>query len=153
MADELELKIQQGARNKDGIFRLSQLYKKPFRFIRESDGFRIYAVDGEWVRNNLAVRHEDKGFEHAGHGLVHEFIPLDEIWVDTNHFEGCPCLNVGKDRKISQKFFESTALHEIIEFRIMNLGLPYKIAHELALWVEKKIGILKDPYTEEYDKD
>lgn len=154
MSDELELEIQKAALQKDKNFRLSLIYKKPFRFIREQDGFRIYAVDGEWIRNNLGVRLGDGGFEHAGHGFVHEFIPLDEIWVDTHHYGDCPCHNVRPDRKTSKRFLETTIIHEMLEFKIMELGIPYKPAHRIALWVEKTIGILKDPYAEEYtDKD
>ena len=116
-------------------------------------GFKIYAVDGEWIRHNLGVRCKDKGFEHAGHGYVHEFIPLDEIWVSTHHYEGCPCKNIRPDRKTSKKYFESTIIHEIIEFKAMELGASYRAAHKVAQLGEDIFGILKDPYTEEYTEE
>lgn len=147
---ELERKIQESASKKDQYFRLAASYEGiHFWFVGEKEGFKIYRVDTEWVTNNISVL-----FEHAGHGLVHEFIPMDEIWVGTHHFERCPCKNVRLDRKISRNNFESTVIHEIVEFKIMALGISYDLAHPIALWVEKTVGILKDPYTEEYtDKD
>lgn len=140
---ELELKIQKSAVKKDGKFILRGRWKK---FIRKQDGFKAYLVDGEWVRFNLSVT-----FEHAGHGLVHEFIPMDEIWVDIKHYEGCPCRNVREDRKTSQKCFNSTVIHEITEFREMQKGMPYWPAHQIALDKERELGILADPYTEDYN--
>lgn len=139
---ELELKIQTSASKKDERFVLRGKWKK---FVRKNLGFRIYAVDGEWVRNNLSIM-----FEHAGHGFVHEFIPLDEIWVDVRHYEGCACKNVREDRKISQKYFKSTILHEMFEFKSMREGREYWSAHQLAINAERCASILEDPYTEDY---
>ena len=138
---ELELKIQKRARKKDKKFILSGKWKK---FIRIQDGLKIYAVDGEWVRNNISVI-----FGHGGHGYVHEFIPNDEIWIGTRHFEGCDCENlVKKEQKVSQKYFDSTVIHEITEFKEMKKGRSYWKAHQIALRKEIEIGILKDPHRE-----
>src|SRR3990167_4180763 len=72
--------------------------------IEERDGFKIYEVDGEWIKNNI-----DVGFGTGGHGLVHSYIPMDEIWVWP--------VNENK---------WSLALHEIIEHNIMKEeGLEY----------------------------
>ena len=74
----LESDIQTVAKNKDKTFVLKGPWKK---FVRRQDEFRIYAVNGTWVRRNLSVI-----FRHAGHGIVHEFIPHDEIWTETHHY-------------------------------------------------------------------
>ena len=138
---ELELKIQKRARKKDKKFILSGKWK---RFVRKQDGFKIYAVDGEWVRNNISVI-----FGHGGHGYVHEFIPNDEIWIDTHHFDGCDCENlVKKVQKVSKKYFDSTVIHEITEFKEMKKGSIYWKAHQISLQKEIKIGILKNPHRE-----
>jgi hypothetical protein len=80
---DLESDIASRAKKKDRRFVLSGKWKK---FVRKEKRLKIYAVDGEWVRNNLSII-----FGHGGHGYVHEFIPLDEIWVATHHFPRCGC--------------------------------------------------------------
>lgn len=139
---ELEVDIQKQGKKKDKNFILRGAWKK---FVKKQDGFNIYAVHGEWVRNNLSIL-----FGHGGHGYVHEFIPNSEIWVVTHHFKECGCHGVRKDKKISHRFFNSTALHEITEFQEMRRGEIFWKAHQLALQQETKAAILKDPYTEEY---
>jgi len=139
---ELEGKIQSRGEKKDKSFKLGGAWKK---YIRKQDGFKIYKVDGEWLRNNISVV-----FGHGGHGYVHEFIPLDEIWVDTHHYKGCVCKKVRKDRALSENCFNSTVLHEITEFHEMKKGKIYWIGHNIALKKEKEAGFLKDPYTESY---
>lgn len=137
---EIELRIQKRAKSKDRSFVLSGPWK---RFVREQDGFKVCAVDGEWVRNNLSVL-----FGHGGHGYVHESIPLDEIWVDTHHYDGCSCKNVKPDRKMSPVFFNRTVVHEITEFKEMEKGKIYWEAHQIALKKETEGEILEDPYRE-----
>lgn len=137
---ELELKIQKRGDKKDGRFILAGPWKK---FIRKQDGFNIFAVDGEWIRNNLSII-----FGHGGHGYVHEFIPLNEIWLATHHFEGCDCSNIKKGQKVSQRYFDSTAIHEITEFKEMKKGVTYWRAHQIALRKEIEVGILKNPHIE-----
>lgn len=136
----LERDIQSRGRKKDKKCALSGKWKK---FVRKQNGSKIYAVDGEWVRNNLSVI-----FGHGGHGYVHEFIPLDEIWVGTQHFDGCDCKNVKKNQKASRPYFDSTAIHEITEFKLMKKGMIYWRAHQIALQKEIEVGLLKDPHTE-----
>lgn len=137
---ELEKDIQKRTARKDKRFLLSGKWK---RFLRKQEGFSIYAVDGEWIRNNLSVI-----FGHGGHGYVHEFIPLNEVWISTHHFEHCGCLKVKKQQKCSKAFFESTIIHEITEFREMKKGKTYWEAHYLALKKEREAGLLKNPYRE-----
>ena len=137
---DLENDIQSRGKKKDKSFRLSGSWKK---FLRSEDGFKVYSVDGEWVRNNLSVM-----FGHGGHGRVHEFIPDDEIWVATHHPKGCGCKKLKKDLKASQQYSDSCAYHEIVEHKLMKKGMIYWKAHNHALDAEKKLGLLKDPNSE-----
>jgi hypothetical protein len=135
------LEIQERAKKKDTNFCLSGKWKT---FVREYNGFKVYAVDGEWLRNNISIH-----FGAGGHGLVHEFIPLNEIWVSTHHFIGCGCSNLKEaEQPVSENYFDSTVIHEIAEFMQMEKGMPFWKAHEIALEVERKIDLLKDPHTE-----
>jgi len=137
---KLEKDIQSRGLKKDRRLRLSGSWK---RFVGLSESFKVYAVDVEWVKNNLSVI-----FGHGGHGFVHEFIPNDEIWIATHHYKGCGCSNVRKDRKVSPQYFESCTLHEITEFRLMKKGMSYWKAHNHSLEAELKLGLLKNPHRE-----
>lgn len=142
---ELEADIQARARKKDKNFILKGKWKK---FVRTQDGFKIFSVDGAWVRNNLSVI-----FDHGGHGYVHEFIPLDEIWISTHHFHEtkwnqCGCNNIKKNQKVSKNYFDSCVIHEITEFKEMKKGKIFWTAHQIALNKEREIGLLPDPETE-----
>ena len=119
---EIENDIQERATKKDLHFKLEGEWKKR---VGAMNSFSIYQVDGEWVRNNLSVI-----FGHGGHGFVHEFIPLDEIWIADCHWDGCDCKE--KTSRLSKKDFKSIALHEIKEFKAMEEGLPFYEAHKLA---------------------
>lgn len=135
---EIEEKIQKCAKNKDSNFKLSGPWKT---FVREQSGLKIYAVDGKWIRNNICFI-----FGHGGHGYVHEFIPLDEVWVDTHHRKDCNCIVNYLNQPVSENYFNSTVIHEIEEFQHMKTGMDFWQAHHLALEKEIKIGILKDPF-------
>jgi hypothetical protein len=137
---QLEKKIQDGAGQKDISFRLEGSWKE---FLREQEGFRVYLVDGKWVYNNLSVM-----FSHGGHGLVHEFIPHDEIWISKSH-HNCSCKNVYPEKPASSKYIESTILHEIFEYKEMKKGPSYWIAHNMALDKEREAGLTSDPYSDE----
>ncbi len=91
---------------KDKHLEIEGLEKK---FLGEKDGFRVYEVDGEWIRNNI-----DVGFGTGGHGLVHSYIPMDEIWV----------------WPVEEKSW-SIAAHELIEFKLMKeKEMKFKEAHK-----------------------
>ncbi len=137
---EIEDDVAKRAPKKDRKFKLEGKWKK---FLRSQEGFRVYLVDGEWVRTNLSII-----FGHGGHGFVHEFIPHNEIWVDNHHPVTCDCKNVRKDRKMSVPYTNSTILHEITEYNKMKKGMKYWPAHNIALEAERKAGILEDPYSE-----
>ncbi len=145
---DVEDEIQTRAPRKSPKFDLKEpLCRTWKKFIREEDGLKIFAVNGEKVRNNLSVM-----FGHGGHGLVHEFIPLDEIWIDIRHYVclgGCDCDNLKrKNQRISEAFFESTVIHEKTEFFAMSKGKPFNEADQIARQAEYRAGLLKDPTTE-----
>ena len=137
----LERDAQIRASHKDRRFILSGSWKK---FVKKQDGFKVYRVNGEWVRNNLSVI-----FGHGGHGFAHEFIPVGEIWVSNKHWGNCGCKNVKKNKNMSDNFFKSTTLHEIVEAREMKKGTIFWKAHQIAVIAEIEAKILKDPYSEE----
>ena len=140
----MEAEIQSHAKKKDMSFRLSGKWKK---FIKNQSGYKVYSVDGEWIRNNICAY-----FGHGGHGYVHEFIPGDEIWVSTHHYDGlsenlsCNCKAREKGQKVSNNYFESTIFHEIAECEQMKKGEIFWKAHNYAVNKEKEAGLLKDPY-------
>ena len=141
----LESEIQKRAKNKDASFKLSGKWKK---FVRKESGYKVYAVDGLWVRNNLCCY-----FGHGGHGFVHEFIPNDEIWVSTHHYSEsklvfCGCHVHKKDQKASKNCFDSVAIHEIAECELMKKGKKFWPSHNVAVQKEKDAGLLPDPYTD-----
>lgn len=132
---EIEKSIQLRGYKKDKSFKLLGNWKH-YRGYYES--FIIYEVDGEWIRNNLSII-----FGHGGHGLVHEFIPLNEIWIESYHhknkFYQCSCKNVKKTVRVSNKFYKETIKHEIVEFLEMLKGIPYWKAHIKAIIEETNI--------------
>ena len=94
-----------------------EMPKTQFTYIR---GFTVFIVDGEWIRNNLDVT-----FGTGGHGLVHSFIPMDEIWIDpANESE------------------KSLMFHEIYEFELMKTGMNYWNAHQKT--IEDSKGLSQD---------
>jgi hypothetical protein len=141
----MEKNIQSNALRKDKSFSLSGKWKK---LVRKQNGYKIYRVDGSWVRHNLSFY-----FGHGGHGFVHEFIPVDEIWVSSHHpYEGrgsvinCTCRLHKKGQKMSDNYFNSTVLHEITECNNMKKGKVFWVAHNIALETERKAGLIEDPY-------
>ena len=141
----LEKDIQSRAGKKDKSFILSGKWKK---FVRFQEGLKIFKVDGEWVKNNICTY-----FDHGGHAFVYEFIPVNEIWINSNHYykkdfpvSTCGCKTKTKNQKISKNFFESTVVHELVEFKEMKKGKNYWTAHQLALRAEIELGLLSDPY-------
>jgi len=108
----MEAEILRRASLKDKKFRLEGKWKT---FLRRQDRLRVYQVDGEWIRSNLSVI-----FGCGGHGYVHEFIPLGEIWVTTDNN------------------MEHTIIHEITEYRLMEQGMAYEPAHKRAEAAERE---------------
>lgn len=143
----LEKKIQADSKYKDKKFVLKGKWKK---FVRREKGYKIFSVDARWIRANLCVY-----FGHGGHGLVHEFIPRDKIWVTSHHYNAkkdylfyCPCKTSRKNQKVSKNYFDSSALHEITECAEMKKGKTYRHSHQIALAKEKEAGLLVDPFND-----
>jgi hypothetical protein len=142
---DLEKDVASRATKKDPKFKLDGKWKK---FVRNQSGYKVFAVDGEWVRSNLSVV-----FGHGGHGWVHEFIPKNEIWIATHHpKEGCDCKLDKKGEAVSDEYFDSCTIHEITEINKMKKGMPYYKAHEIALKKEEEIALLPDPYDDREPK-
>lgn len=140
----IELEIQRNGRHKDWFFRPGGDWKT---FYMDRYGFKLFVVDVDWVNVNLSI-----AFGHGGHGMIHEFIPHDEIWVSDLHpSTGCFCKGV-IDRQLSPRFRESTILHEVEEWRWMMEGMPFDQAHQLALKAEMSSSWLKNPYEEDYSE-
>jgi len=144
---QFEFEIQKKAAHKDSKFVLKGSWKK---FVRKQDGFKVYAVDGKWIRRNLCVY-----FGHGGHEFVHEFIPKGEIWVSTHHysegkpdFVNCNCIVKTKQQKVSKNYFESTIVHEITECKEMKKGKSFWESHQIALLKETELGYLSDPFSD-----
>lgn len=142
---ELELGIKRRNLKKDKKFKLAGKWKK---YLHLQNGYKVFAVDGNWIRNNLCAY-----FGHGGHACVHEFIPQDEIWISTHHYyEGnlsidqCGCKTKTKNQPTSKNYFLSTTLHEITEYDEMKKGKPYWVAHNIALDKERESGLLNDPF-------
>lgn len=141
----MEKNIQLSAGRKDSSFVLKGRWKK---FVRCEQGYKVFAVDGNWIRANLCFY-----FGHGGHELVHEFIPHDEIWVATHHYStrqySCLCKVRKKGQKCSKNYFDSTVIHEITECEKMKRGKSYWESHHIAIEKEKQAGLLLNPF---YDK-
>ena len=121
---DIEKDVQSRGAAKDPKLEIPGLKKKP---LGSSNGFKAYLVDGEWVRNNLSVI-----FGSGGHGLVHEFIPMNEIWLSDRYASA-----TGEPVPQTRERLQSTLLHEIHEHLRMRKGLPYWHAHESARKAER----------------
>ena len=90
------------------------------------DGTKIFIVDGDYVRSNVANTKENGiDFVEGGHDLVYKFIPKDEIWVE--HM-------VSKDDE------KMNMVHEIYEHTLMkHLKMDYDKAHDHTQTVERAV--------------
>ena len=84
------------------------------------DGIKIFIVDGHNVRTNM-----DTDFTLGSHGLLVDYIPKDEIWIE----------------KMINPIDESINLsHEIFEYLLMrDKKLIYDDAHEISICAEKAL--------------
>ena len=115
--DDMDEAVRSRWHLKDEDLEIKGLEKK---LIEEKNGFKVYEVDGEWIRNNL-----DVGFGTGGHGLVHSYIPMDEIWA----------------WPIAENKW-SIILHEMIEYNLMkNENMEYEDAHKKTINITKGLDI------------
>lgn len=90
----------------------------PFRLRSEKRGrSKIFYVDGSIVRKYL-----DPYFFSGGHGLVYDYIPKNEVWIDDRNY------------KEDQSF---VVVHELFERQLMARGRDYHSAHDFAIAEEK----------------
>jgi len=98
------------------------------------DGVTVAYVDGAIIR-----RYFDPEFVSGGHDLVYDYVPKNEIWVDS---------------WLDEREYPYVLLHEETERDLMKEGKAYDIAHEYALVAEKearvKDGFGKYPGYENY---
>jgi hypothetical protein len=88
-------------------------------FLGNIQGHPIWVVNGEMVRDKL-----DTDFTEGGHGLVYNYIPNNEIWLDD------------QVQPSERKAILAHELHENID---MNKGLKYDKAHQRASEFEHRI--------------
>ena len=90
------------------------------------DGTKIYIVDGDYVRSNIANKKENGiDFVEGGHDLVYDLIPKGEIWVE---------------HMINDHDEKMNMLHEIYEHTLMkHMKMPYEEAHNDTQTVERAI--------------
>lgn len=111
---DVEAAIASRCFQKDPGLRIEGLRKTLLGY---AGGFTIYQVPMDWIKNNL-----DTTFGTGGHGLVHTFIPLHEIWIDP----------------VKQPWAQ-IALHEAAEFYWMyEKSMAYAPAHERATRIEQR---------------
>lgn len=113
---DIEDAVRSRWHRKDPKLEIKGLNKKD---IGKRENFDIFTIDCEWIRDNLDVT-----FGTGGHGLVHSFVPMNEIWIDP----------VVESR-------ESLIFHEIAEHLFMrDLGLKFPEAHKRAIKISKKLN-------------
>jgi hypothetical protein len=88
------------------------------KFIGRRNGFRIYLVDGQKIRDRVKI-----DFTMGGHHWVYSFIPKNEVWIDS---------------RLSQKDIDALVVHEITELNLMKKGVPYQLSHWEANRKEKE---------------
>lgn len=89
-------------------------------FLGTIAGFKIYIVDGNYVRDKI-----DTDFTNGGNPARYAYIPPNTVWIDW--------LLVPKDSA-------ACILHEIVEYISMRRdGLSYDRAHDMALLIENRL--------------
>jgi len=86
--------------------------------LKEEGNIKIFLVDGNKVRNFI-----DIDFTMGGHGHRYVYIPIDEVWIDASNE--------------SEK--EEVIIHELAELGLMEKGIHYNKAHDLANIEEYKL--------------
>lgn len=87
------------------------------RLLRKTgEGVSVWLVYGRLVRSVF-----DVSFTEGGHGLVYQYIPKNEVWLDNDV--------LAKER-------DYIILHEFAERSLMERGLGYQEAHRRASRIE-----------------
>src|SRR3989344_4079706 len=82
------------------------------RELEEVEGFKVWEVDGKYVRDNL-----DREFTNFGQHYRFKFIPKNEFWIDHESHPG------------ETKFFID---HMVVEWQLMDEGKTYDYAIGVA---------------------
>ena len=99
---------------------------KPYvSFVEQVQGFDVWRVDGQYVRENL-----DEEFTNFGQHLEFKFIPNHEFWLDAENAPG------------ETPFFVA---HLLEENRLMAGGMPYDRALDKADEVERAARLASGP--------
>jgi len=93
----------------------------PKEYLRTEDGYKIYLVDGDALIKRYGLK-----YFWGAHGYYFGFIPKNEIWVRK---EG---------ENMTKEDIEITIKHELVEAKAMANGVPYRQAHSLSEYSEKK---------------
>ncbi len=115
-------------REKSSALPVKGVYKS---FLRSASGVKIWIVDGPKVRQYL-----DGDFVFAGHGYKYDFIPKNEIWLDSA-------------MSVEQAHF--ALFHEQRERRMTADGMDYDEAYPEALALELKERARQERSTEKHE--
>lgn len=96
--------------------------KVPKEFLFNFKGYKVYSVDGNYVRNNI-----DIDFNGGGNPSRYQYVPDKQIWIE-------------KLSNNAESDIMGYTVHEYIECeRMKKLGETYEVAHDRASQVEKKV--------------
>ena len=94
----------------------------PKKFLRNYKGYKVYIVDGNYVR-----KHIDIDYLGGGNPSRYQYIPEDEFWIEKLS-DGAPEDILG------------FIVHEYEECEMMKKqGMDYETAHDKASTAERKI--------------
>jgi hypothetical protein len=82
-------------------------------------GLRLVLVDGTHVRNTF-----DSDFSQGGNGFRYDFVPKNQIWIDS---------------QIAEIEWPLIAYHECVESELMRKGWSYSRAHDRAKMLEDRL--------------
>jgi hypothetical protein len=82
--------------------------------IRQMGKISVWLVDGFSIRQKY-----ERDFALGGHGLIYDFVPHDEIWLDNSFM-------------YEHDEYQYILIHELIERYLMNHSFEYHIAHNNA---------------------
>ena len=85
------------------------------------NGFKIYVVDGEFIRTE-----KDVEFSNYGQHYKYPYIPTNEFWLDDTASQG----------RYEYKYYVQ---HMLVEHSLMSKGIPYRQACEVANKAEREL--------------
>lgn len=110
--------------------------KKPYlKIYKEISGFKVFIVDGEFIRDNI-----EEEFTNFGQHYMFNFIPENEFWIDKEYGEGDE--------------YDYFIDHLLVENRLMKKGVDAHTACQEADKIEirernKDLLLKKEIYSEE----